>query len=57
MSKENENFVEGIISLFFSDVTTSILREEIPLFEFKKIDIRKLQFELASLINSYSAIL
>jgi hypothetical protein len=50
--KENENFAEGVVNLFFDGATIPILRKVIPLFEFKKLDIRKLKFELPSLIDT-----
>mgnify|MGYP000457356590 CR=1 FL=1 len=52
MIKENEEFAKGIISLFFKGATIPILSKVIPLFEFKKLDIRKLKLEISSLIDT-----
>ena len=48
----NRKFAEGIVNLFFRGSTVPILRRVIPLFEFKKLDINKLNFSTESLIDT-----
>jgi len=48
----NRKFAEGIVNLFFKGSTVPILRKVIPLFEFKKLDINKLNFSTESLIDT-----
>ncbi len=50
--KNNQKFAEGIINLFFKGSTIPILRQILPLFEFKKLDINKLNFSTESLIDT-----
>jgi len=50
--KENEKFAEGLVNLFFRGSTIPIIREVVPLFEFKKLDINKLNFSTESLIDT-----
>jgi hypothetical protein len=50
--KENEKLAEGLINLFFRGSTIPIIREVVPLFEFKKLDINKLNFSTESLIDT-----
>jgi len=50
--KQNRKFAEGIINLFFKGSTASILRKVLPLFEFKKLDINKLNFSTESLMDT-----
>ncbi|KAA0014047.1 MAG: hypothetical protein FE041_02080 [Thermoplasmata archaeon] len=50
--RSNRKFAEGIVNLFFKGSTVPILRRVIPLFEFKKLDINKLNFSTESLIDT-----
>jgi len=50
--RSNRKFAEGIVNLFFKGSTVPILRKVIPLFEFKKLDINKLNFSTESLIDT-----
>jgi len=50
--RSNRKFAEGIVNLFFKGPTVPILRKVIPLFEFKKLDINKLNFSMESLIDT-----
>lgn len=50
--KNNRDFAEGIVNLFFEGSTVPIIRKIIPLFEFKKLDINKLKFSIESLIDT-----
>lgn len=50
--RENQKFAEGIVNLFFKGATVPILRNTIPLFEFKKLDFTKLDFSIESLIDT-----
>ncbi len=50
--RSNRKFAEGIVNLFFKGSTVPILRKVIPLFEFKKLDINKLNFSIESLIDT-----
>ncbi|HOL21539.1 MAG TPA: DpnII family type II restriction endonuclease [bacterium] len=50
--KKNEKFAQGIVNLFFGGPTVSIIKKVLPLFEFKKLDIRKFSFSIESLIDT-----
>lgn len=50
--RSNRKFAEGIVNLFFRGSTVPILRRVIPLFEFKKLDINKLNFSPEALIDT-----
>jgi len=50
--KENQKLSEGLINLFFRGSTVPIIRQVVPLFEFKKLDINKLNFSTESLIDT-----
>ncbi|MGB9721972.1 MAG: DpnII family type II restriction endonuclease, partial [bacterium] len=50
--KENEKFAEGIVNLFFRGPTVPVIKRVLPLFEFKKLDIRKFSFSVESLIDT-----
>jgi len=50
--RSNRKFTEGIVNLFFRGSTVPILRRLIPLFEFKKLDVNKLNFSTESLIDT-----
>lgn len=50
--KNDRNIAEGLINLFFEGSTISAIRKNLPLFEFKKLDINKLNFSPESLIDT-----
>lgn len=50
--KKNKIFAEGIVNLFFKGSTIPIIKQIIPLFEFKKLDINKLSFSIESLVDT-----
>ena len=50
--KTNKKFAEGIVNLFFKGSTIPIIRQVLPLFEFKKLDINKLSFSTEALIDT-----
>lgn len=50
--KKNERFAEGIVNLFFKGATVSTIKKVLPLFEFKKLDIRKFSFSIESLVDT-----
>jgi hypothetical protein len=50
--KENSKLAEGLVNLFFKGSTIPIIRKVVPLFEFKKLDINKLNFSTESLIDT-----
>jgi len=50
--KTNKDFAEGIINLFFKGPTVPLIKKVLPLFEFKKLDIRKFSFSIESLIDT-----
>lgn len=50
--KKNKSVAEGIINLFFEGNTLPILRQALPLFEFKKLNFSKLDFSPQSLIDT-----
>jgi hypothetical protein len=50
--KTNERFAEGIVNLFFRGATVSVIKRVLPLFEFKKLDIRKFSFSIESLVDT-----
>ncbi|PIP13222.1 MAG: hypothetical protein COX49_02665, partial [bacterium (Candidatus Stahlbacteria) CG23_combo_of_CG06-09_8_20_14_all_40_9] len=50
--KTNKKFAEGIINLFFKGSTIPIIKQVIPLFEFKKLDINKFSFSIESLVDT-----
>lgn len=50
--KENEDFAKGLVGLFFKGSTVPIIRKVVPLFEFKKLDINKLNFSTESFIDT-----
>ena len=50
--KENRKFAEGIVNLFFKGSTVPIIKQIIPLFEFKKLDINKFSFSIESLVDT-----
>ncbi|NMB99170.1 MAG: hypothetical protein GYA35_02695 [Thermoanaerobaculaceae bacterium] len=50
--KSNEKFAEGIVNLFFKGLTVPILKQVLPLFEYKKLDIRKFSFSVESLVDT-----
>ena len=50
--KDNKKFAEGIVNLFFRGSTVPIIKQIIPLFEFKKLDINKFSFSIESLVDT-----
>jgi len=50
--KENKKFADGIVNLFFKGSTIPIIKNVLPLFEFKKLDINKFSFSIESLIDT-----
>ena len=50
--KTNENFAEGIVNLFFRGSTVPVIKQVLPLFEFKKLDINKFSFSTESLVDT-----
>lgn len=50
--KKNKLVAEGIINLFFEGNTLPILRQVLPLFEFKKLNFSKLDFSSQSFIDT-----
>jgi hypothetical protein len=48
----NKKFAEGIVNLFFRGSTIPIIKQVIPLFEFKKLDINKFSFSIESLVDT-----
>jgi len=52
IARSNKKFAEGLVNVFFKGSTIPVLRKVIPLFEFKKLDINKLNFSTESLIDT-----
>ncbi len=50
--KTNERFAEGIVNLFFKGPTLPVIKNLLPLFEFKKLDIKKFSFSVESLVDT-----
>jgi len=50
--KRNKKFAEGIVNLFFKGSTVPIIKKVLPLFEFKKLDLRKFSFSIESLVDT-----
>ncbi|MFN6946846.1 MAG: DpnII family type II restriction endonuclease [Cytophagaceae bacterium] len=50
--KTNEKFAEGIVNLFFKGPTVPVIKKVLPLFEFKKLDIKKFSFSVESLVDT-----
>ncbi|GAI30838.1 unnamed protein product [marine sediment metagenome] len=50
--KTNRKFSEGILNLFFRGSTVPVIKQVLPLFEFKKLDINKFSFSIESLIDT-----
>jgi hypothetical protein len=48
----NRKFAEGIVNLFFKGSTIPIIKQILPLFEFKKLDINKFSFSIESLVDT-----
>lgn len=48
----NRKFAEGIVNLFFKGATIPVIKRILPLFEFKKLDIKKFSFSPESLIDT-----
>lgn len=50
--KNNESVAIGLVNLFFEGATLPVLRQALPLFEFKKLNFSKLNFSTESLIDT-----
>lgn len=50
--KSNKQFAEGIVKLFFKGSTIPLIKQVLPLFEFKKLDINKFSFSIESLVDT-----
>lgn len=50
--KINKKFAEGVVNLFFKGSTVPIIKQIVPLFEFKKLDINKFSFSIESLVDT-----
>ncbi len=50
--KANEQFAAGIVNLFFKGPTVPVIKKVLPLFEFKKLDIKKFSFSVESLVDT-----
>jgi hypothetical protein len=50
--KNNKDFAAGIVNLFFEGSTLPVLRDALPLFEFKKLSFTKLEFSTETLIDT-----
>ena len=49
--KNKPKIAEGIVNLIFEGSTVKALRKALPLFEYKKLDINKLNFKIELLIE------
>ncbi len=52
LARNNGVVAEGLVNLFFEGVTLPVLRQALPLFEFKKLNFSKLDFSPESLIDT-----
>lgn len=52
MIKNNDAFRKGVVNLFFEGSTIPFLARTLPLFEFKKLSISKLKFEIPELVDT-----
>lgn len=50
--KTNNSFAKGIINLFLEGGSSHVIRESLPLFEYKKLDIEKITFKTESLLDT-----
>jgi len=50
--KTNRKFAEGVVNLFFKGSTIPAIKQVLPLFEFKKLDINKFSFSIESLVDT-----
>jgi len=50
--KTNKKFADGIVNLFFKGATIPVIKQVLPLFEFKKLDIKKFSFSIESLVDT-----
>ncbi|MCX7880551.1 MAG: hypothetical protein N2517_07805 [Ignavibacteria bacterium] len=50
--RSNKKFAEGIVNIFFQGATIKVIKDTLPLFEFKKLDINKFTFTPESLIDT-----
>ena len=49
---DNKDFAAGLVNLFFEGTTIPVLRNAVPLFEFKKLSFMKLDFSTETLIDT-----
>ena len=52
ITKTNKKFAEGIVNLFFRGPTVPVIKKVLPLFEFKKLDIKKFSFSIETLVDT-----
>ncbi len=50
--KDNENFAQGIVNIFFEGSSVPVLTRALPLFELKKLSVEKLEFKIESLVDT-----
>jgi len=50
--QSSPEFAAGIVNLFMKGSTLTVIRELLPLFEYKKLDIKKLSFSTESLVDT-----
>lgn len=50
--RSNRKIAEGLVNLFFEGSTIPFIRDSLPLFEFKKLDLSKLNFTYESLMDT-----
>ena len=50
--RSNRRIAEGLVNLFFEGATIPFIRNSLPLFEFKKLNLNKLSFTYESLIDT-----
>jgi len=50
--KQNEFFRRGIVNIFFEGGTVPFLAYTLPLFEYKKLDIKKLSFDTNAMLDT-----
>ncbi len=50
--KKNKKIAEGFVNIIFKGSTIPVIRKVLPLFEYKKLDINKLSFDIDALIDT-----
>ncbi|MCB5234448.1 MAG: hypothetical protein LHW60_04300 [Candidatus Cloacimonetes bacterium] len=50
--RDNDNFLKGIVNLFFQGASNSILIERLPLFELRKLSVSKIGFDINELLDT-----